>query len=278
MTFDINNIKGKTAEELKAAGINVEDLVKSYTLKEPEIIDNQMDEHIRILLEAGYAIGELISAGYPVKQLRAAGVTDEQLKDACSSAGLEQYDYKKPQNVSDAAKSENRRVLMDEYGCIYEGDWCNGKPNGHGVQTWFFGKGCYEGGFINGDFEGQGVLDKPDGTHYEGSFHDSLFHGRGVCTYPSGTRYDGEFVNGLPQGSGTVYFTDGTRFEGVFSRYQAFEHGGDCDEVSGEGFHIDTEGNKEAKVWVLYRREGDCTGCCIEDKREYFCKRREYLL
>ena len=158
----------------------------------------------------------------------------------------------------------------------YEGEWSDDEPNGHGVQIWCDGL-RYVGDFVNGCYEGKGVMDKPDGTHYEGDFYDCEFHGHGTCTYPSGIRYEGDFERGRPIGHGTVYFTDGTRLEGVFSRNVEFEHGADCDEVFGEGYHIDSEGNKQARFWVLYRYITDCTGECVEDKREYFRNRRNEL-
>ena len=158
----------------------------------------------------------------------------------------------------------------------YEGESSNGKPNGRGILTWADGEGRYEGEFRDGYYEGQGMIDLPNGTHYEGGFRRSRYWGHGVCRYPSGIRYEGEYEEGYAVGPGTVYFTDGTRFEGVFSLEESSDSGMMILENSGFGSHIDTEGNSRPVTWVFFRSETECSGEC-EYRTEYFRQSRHEL-
>jgi hypothetical protein len=51
---------------------------------------------------------------------------------------------------------------------------------------------------------------------YEGQFVDGRPEGQGIYTYKNRDRYEGEFSNGLPNGQGTFIFADDGRVEGVF--------------------------------------------------------------
>ena len=162
---------------------------------------------------------------------------------------------------------------------IYEGEWRDGEPNGHGVLTWSSGEGRYEGEFVNGKFEGQGIVDYPDGTHYEGGFRGGWYSGHGVCNYPSGIRYEGEYDDGNLVGQGTVYFADGTRFEGVFTYFDSSYPGRSIENInSGRGVFTDLEGNRHKAVWVMSENYVDCTGSCEKHRYEYFSDMSDEIL
>ena len=86
----------------------------------------------------------------------------------------------------------------------------------------------YEGGWVNGVFEGEGTATYANGDVYEGMFKDGKREGEGVLRYATGEEASGEWVNGVlttatPVASeeeagedGTVSEagTDGTQAEG----------------------------------------------------------------
>jgi hypothetical protein len=51
----------------------------------------------------------------------------------------------------------------------------------------------YDGEFVNGKKEGHGKLTTSDGNVYEGNFVNDMKHGSGVLLYSSGAKYDGNF-------------------------------------------------------------------------------------
>lgn len=63
---------------------------------------------------------------------------------------------------------------------VYEGEYRDGAPNGHGVYSW------------------------SDGARYEGEFREGKFQGHGTFIWANGTRYEGEWSNGAPDGEGRL--------------------------------------------------------------------------
>lgn len=97
-----------------------------------------------------------------------------------------------------------------------DGEWVNGKMNGHGVITSSDGI-RYDGDFSDGQMNGHGVFAWPDGTRYEGEFHDGKFDGHGVKMWADGARYDGEWLAGFPNGYGIATSSAGRRYEGIWT-------------------------------------------------------------
>ena len=77
-------------------------------------------------------------------------------------------------------------------GSSYEGEHRNGKPHGHGEQTW------------------------SDGRRYEGEFSNGIPDGFGTMAWPSGDRLESQWRNGRSGGVGTMSLRDGTSFRGGF--------------------------------------------------------------
>jgi hypothetical protein len=76
---------------------------------------------------------------------------------------------------------------------------------GHGTCEWTDAAGVrcvYEGGFVRGLMQGEGVLSLSSGASYRGGFHEGRLHGRGVYTWPDGAVYEGEFCEGAVEGRG----------------------------------------------------------------------------
>jgi hypothetical protein len=102
----------------------------------------------------------------------------------------------------------------------YEGEFLNGKKNGHGVYTLANGD-RYDGDFVEDKRTGHGVYTSAKGDQYDGDFVDGKENGHGVVTFGSrsqlaGTRYDGGFVNGKLTGRGVIFFANGDRCDGGF--------------------------------------------------------------
>ena len=97
----------------------------------------------------------------------------------------------------------------------YVGEWKDDQLNGEGE---FHGLGTvYKGGFLNGKYHGNGVLDISDSnkSRYEGSFEDGKKSGYGVETTDAYT-YEGNFKNGIFNGTGKKTLKNGDYFEGTF--------------------------------------------------------------
>mmetsp|Transcript_16754 Transcript_16754/g.29349 ORF Transcript_16754/g.29349 Transcript_16754/m.29349 type:complete len:557 (+) Transcript_16754:53-1723(+) len=69
---------------------------------------------------------------------------------------------------------------------IYEGNWEEDMPCGHGNYKWSDGS-SYEGNVAEGQMHGHGKFVWPDGSVYEGAWHQGLLHGQGRFE----SRFDG---------------------------------------------------------------------------------------
>ena len=74
----------------------------------------------------------------------------------------------------------------------------------------------YEGQFVNGFFDGQGVMTYANGQQYKGEFKDGLWDGEGVLLYTDGSKYEGHFEEGQLSGDGMITYADGSTFKGRF--------------------------------------------------------------
>jgi len=102
------------------------------------------------------------------------------------------------------------------------------------------GKVCYEGGWYDTAYEGQGVLQSETPIPLQGGFNyrnlDQIEN--------HWIKYEGEFRNGKRHGTGTLYLTNGEKFVGEWRD----------DQISGRGqFHLldghAVEGTWENGVW-----------------------------
>ncbi len=129
------------------------------------------------------------------------------------------FDFKN--GIYDGAVNQNnlpegRGVFTKPNELVYEGGFVNGEFNGYGVLAISRGA-AYEGNFVNGDFNGLGKLSLETGVNYEGSFLNGLYDGMGRLTLGDGTAYEGAFVQGSFDGMGRLSLPDGTTYEGGFS-------------------------------------------------------------
>merc|ERR1719221_2471598 len=100
----------------------------------------------------------------------------------------------------------------------YSGQWCNDQRNGQGRQTWQDGR-VFEGQFKDGKFDGHGRMEwhMPTGLMvYEGQYVDDLKHGSGRYVWPDNRVYDGQWQRGQRGGRGTYSNSAGVKREGIW--------------------------------------------------------------
>jgi len=113
-------------------------------------------------------------------------------------------------------------------GRVFEGDFVDGKGEGTGKVLYKNGKVCYEGGFSNTRFEGQGVLSAEAPLPLQGAFNYKNLEAIGN----NWTRYEGEFKDGKKHGKGTLSLTNGEKFTGEW-RYDIAEGNGVFSSIDG---------------------------------------------
>lgn len=102
--------------------------------------------------------------------------------------------------------------------CIFQGQYVNGLYDGHGVLVQSDGS-IYKGQFVEGRKDGQGVCLYPNGDHYDGEWCADVPHGlKCVMTYNRGDvyMYRGSYAEGRRHGYGKLFYADGAVFDGDF--------------------------------------------------------------
>jgi len=98
----------------------------------------------------------------------------------------------------------------------YIGEFLQKLPNNKGILYNFSDKFIYEGNFVEGEMDGQGIIKYMDGTWYEGQFKKDKYDGKGKLVFKNGGIYEGEFNNNLINGKGKFIYSDGKIYEGDF--------------------------------------------------------------
>jgi len=100
-------------------------------------------------------------------------------------------------------------------GTFEEGEFANGKPNGH-IETRDSKGGRYVGDMVDDKRQGHGVLSEANGYTADGEWFDNKLQGKATVHWPNGNSYSGDFVAGLRSGKGVSTLADGTHYEGDF--------------------------------------------------------------
>lgn len=94
----------------------------------------------------------------------------------------------------------------------YVGEHRNGKPHGRGKMTylsddynWLY----YDGNWVAGEPEGDGIAVLKNGNRYEGSFKNGKFDGPGTYYWANGGREEGFYIEGVQNGPATYYSEEG---------------------------------------------------------------------
>lgn len=113
---------------------------------------------------------------------------------------------------------QGKGKAFDEAGrVLYEGGFVDGLYEGKG-SLYAEGVLAYEGAFAGGLQNGEGTAYAEGAVCYKGGFVDGLYEGQGTAYYPDGgVAYQGGFLGGLYSGQGTLYSPDGAwLYEGGF--------------------------------------------------------------
>ena len=146
-------------------------------------------------------------------------------------------------------KVEGRGILI-RYGVSiaeirYEGEWREGKLQGHGTRTTSRGD-RYEGGWRDGEKHGQGTWIWPDGQRYAGNWRNDERNGQGTHAWPDGQRYEGNWSGDKRNGRGTFTWPDGRRYAGNWSDGK----------INGQGTRTWPDGRRYAGNWRDGKRNG----------------------
>ena len=109
--------------------------------------------------------------------------------------------------------------LKDAFGenITYIGEIKSGKPNGLGIAIYnnnFVLR--YAGYFVNGKYEGKGVILYKDGSFLSGYWKAGKLNGQGIHFNKDKDLYIGGFVNGEKAGTGTMLYGDNGFLQGGF--------------------------------------------------------------
>lgn len=103
---------------------------------------------------------------------------------------------------------------------LYKGRLKNGLLQGKAQQFDRGGLILYDGSFVDGKYDGEGVLYKDGQKVYAGTFADGLYDGEGRIYNNDAIVYEGSFANGLYDGTGSLYENSQLVYEGKFSQGQ----------------------------------------------------------
>lgn len=118
-------------------------------------------------------------------------------------------------------------TLAVHNGDKYTGEFANNLMHGKGLFEYAayisIGGGevaaaRYEGHYVRGRKEGQGVFQMRNGDVYSGAFENDLFHGEGILKKANGDTVKGPFLRGKPHGKCSIKYANGDCYEGHMSR------------------------------------------------------------
>ena len=142
---------------------------------------------------------------------------------------------------------KGRMIFPD--GCVYEGEWEEGRQTGNGHKYWPDGN-FYEGAFVNGLMEGNGKLEFEDGNLYEGEFSKDMLNGFGKFLWADkGMVYEGNWFENQKHGRGTCKWSDGRTYEGEYA----------FDKKEGYGVFSWPNGKKYEGEWKAGKQHGEGT-------------------
>ena len=176
---------------------------------------------------------------------------------------VKSYDYWIKQHddelfyLNDNIVTDKEIIVFNEDGSIYEGEYKNGKPNGHGTWTSYDNKTIYDGEWKDGKKEGLGKLVITDKFNYSGPFENDCFSGTGgVLCDNLGNIYDGDFENGKFDGYGHYKMSNGDTYIGEF-KGGLFHGKGQYNDKDGNLFDGEFKNGKKDGQGMLIKNNGE---------------------
>ena len=147
--------------------------------------------------------------------------------------------------LPDPIRHKEDKEFFYSCGCIYKGQWKEGKRDGAGLLK-LCSQERYEGYFTKGLFHSYGILSYSSFS-YKGFFKKDHFNGYGRLSYPNGSSFEGIFNKSLFS-KGTLKFADGRIYNGEFLN-QNFEGKGEMHTIMNE---------VHKGMWADGKLNGDC--------------------
>lgn len=104
----------------------------------------------------------------------------------------------------------------------------------------------YEGGYLNKQMHGPGVLRLASGAFYQGQFKSDELEGEGTYTFADGRVYRGQWKMSQMHGFGAMEWQDGSTHEGFYAG----------NERSGEGTFSWVDGRVYSGQWLRGKQHG----------------------
>lgn len=171
------------------------------------------------LSEAQAAIGsitpEFTTSSHPARSVRLKAIEKgysnaKALYPNIKSELIDLSPSKKSGCISGNCVSGKGTAINSKTAERYEGAWHLGKRHGYGKEFSKDGKLKYSGGFINGKYDGRGILYLENGDRYEGGFYKGKFHGKiSRYIFKNGNVLVSAYNNGIPQGNGILSYKSG---------------------------------------------------------------------
>jgi hypothetical protein len=149
--------------------------------------------------------------------------------------------------IFDGRVGKGKMKYFGTGGKEYDGNWLNGKWQGKGVLTFWDGE-RYDGEWQNGLKQGKGLLILADGHKYDGQWRNDKKDGRGIYTSSDGGhKYDGEWKNDQKNGKGIFHYPGGETYTGEWKD----------DHYNGRGMYTSSDGsNKYDGEWKDGKKDG----------------------
>ena len=157
----------------------------------------------------------IFTAGHGTFELHDGTILTGEWKDGYFKKGTKKFPNG---NILEGTFDSNEKLFGQGFikftdGCVYRGEFIDGKANGKGFFKW--NDGCvYIGEFIDGNLNGQGNMTYSSGTVHQGEYKNGNRHGKGTYKYDNGDVYEGEWKDGKENGKGTLKCTNGDVYEG----------------------------------------------------------------
>ncbi|WP_235298064.1 caspase family protein [Portibacter marinus] len=100
---------------------------------------------------------------------------------------------------------------------------------------------------------GTGRYTYRDGSYYEGQFVNGLPQGQGICYYSNGDRYEGGWKNNAPEGEGVMHFASGTVYGAIWNAGYPVKkiHASAKPSAKKQTEVAQIEKSKEVKIWAV---------------------------